>query len=192
MPRTKHTWRRHRKAQGQAVANCTPSSWDNGEFNPLSSGQLPDEFNFDQCIPFIAEMDVAQIQAMVKLACIIPVQAAKAAAAAAGKDSLSIQAMTEAYQVKERVVESALLAIFGYESIKPIQLRVIVRQLPGAIPRDTLLVAKTGFGKSMTFQAFAPLTGMIAIQVIPLSKLGEEQAAQMSRLPGAKPVPASL
>ena len=131
---------------------------------------------------------MAQIQAMVKLACIVPVQAAKAAAVAAGKDSLSIQAMTEAYQVKERVVESALLAIFGYESIKPIQLRVIVRQLPGAIPRDTLLVAKTGFGKSMTFQAFAPLTGMIAIQVIPLSKLGEEQAAQMSRLPGAKPV----
>jgi len=60
--------------------------------------------------------------------------------------------------------------------------------LTGPIPRDTILVAKTGFGKSMTFQAFAPLTGMIAIQVIPLSKLGEEQAAGMSRLPGAKPV----
>ena len=69
MPRTRYTWRRHREAQGRAVANCTPSSWDNGEFNPISSGQLPGESNFDQCIPFIGEMDVSQIQAMVKLAC---------------------------------------------------------------------------------------------------------------------------
>jgi superfamily II DNA helicase RecQ len=192
MPRTRYTWRRHKKAQGQAedqaAADCTPISWDNGEFYPLSSGQLPDKSNFNQCIPFIGKMDVVQIQAMVKLACIVPVQAAKTAAEAAGEESLSMQAMIEAYQIKERVVERALLAIFGYESIKPIQLRVIVRQLPSAIPRDTLLVAKTGFGKSMTFQAFAPLTGMITIQVIPLSKLGEEQAEQMSRLPGAKPV----
>ena len=81
---------------------------------------------------------MTQIQTMVNLARIVLLQAAKVAAEAEGKDKLSIQAMVEAYEIKERVVERALRAIFGYESIKPIQLRVIVRQLPGSIPRDTI------------------------------------------------------
>src|SRR5438045_8973151 len=40
---------------------------------------------------------------------------------------------------------------------------------------DTILVAKTGFGKSIVFHAFSILTGQITIQLIPLSRLGEEQ-----------------
>jgi superfamily II DNA helicase RecQ len=188
MPRTKGSWRRYRHADlnDTEIRDSTPSSWD--ELNPTSSGELPNESNFYESIPFIHEMDVAQIQAMVKLACIVPVKDAQVKTMAADESKLSMQAMVEAYEVKERVIERALLAIFGYESIKPIQLRVIVRQLPSEIPKDTLLVARTGFGKSMTFQAFAPLTGMVAIQVIPLSKLGEEQAVAMSKLRGAKPV----
>jgi len=130
-------------------------------------------------------MNVTQIQTTVNLARIVPLQAVKVAAEAEGKDKLSIQAMVEAYEIKERVVERALHAIFGYESIKPIQLRVIVRQLPGSIPRDTILVAKTGFGKSMTFQAFAPLTGMIAIQVIPLDRELSVGASSSSVLNGS-------
>ena len=193
MGRTKYDWRQKKQAKGgqgepsraDQVPGCVPSSQDD---YPLSGGQLPDESNFNQCIALIGQMNVAQIRTMVNLAGIVPLKAAKAAAEAEGKDKLSMQAMIEAYEIKERVVEHALLAIFGYDAIKPTQLRVIVRQLPGPIPRDTILVAKTGFGKSMTFQAFAPLTGLIAIQVIPLSKLGEEQAAEMSRLPGIKPV----
>ena len=128
---------------------------------------------------------MTQIQTTVNLARIVPLQAAKVAAEAEGKDKLSIQAMVEAYEIKERVVERALRAIFGYESIKPIQFRVIVRQLPGSIPRDTILVTKTGFGKSMTFQAFAPLTGMIDIQVIPLDRELSVGASSSSVLNGS-------
>jgi len=37
---------------------------------------------------------------------------------------------------------------------------------------DTLLLAKTGFGKSIIFHAYSILTGKITIQLVPLSKLG--------------------
>ena len=52
---------------------------------------------------------------------------------------------------------------------------------------DTILVAKTGFGKSIVFHAFSVLTGRITIQLIPLSKLGEEQVESIHRYPGTKP-----
>lgn len=45
---------------------------------------------------------------------------------------------------------------------------------------DTLLIAKTGFGKSIIFHAYSILTGKITIQLVPLSKLGEEQTAQVN------------
>ena len=52
---------------------------------------------------------------------------------------------------------------------------------------DTLLVARTGFGKSLIFQAFSLLTGLITIQLIPLSDLGHEQETDISRYDGATP-----
>ena len=52
---------------------------------------------------------------------------------------------------------------------------------------DTMLIAKTGFGKSIIFHAFSVLTGLVTIQLIPLSKLGEEQASLIHRLPGTNP-----
>jgi len=52
---------------------------------------------------------------------------------------------------------------------------------------DTILVAKTGFGKSIIFHAYSVLTGRITIQLIPLSKLGEEQLESIRRYPGTKP-----
>jgi superfamily II DNA helicase RecQ len=51
---------------------------------------------------------------------------------------------------------------------------------------DTILVAKTGFGKSIVFHAYSVLTGRITIQLIPLSKLGEEQLESIRRYPGNK------
>jgi len=38
---------------------------------------------------------------------------------------------------------------------------------------DTLLLAKTGFGKSIIFHAYSILTGKVTIQLVPLFKLGE-------------------
>ena len=52
---------------------------------------------------------------------------------------------------------------------------------------DTILVAKTGFGKSIVFHAFSILTGWITIQLIPLSRLGEEQMALIHWYPGTSP-----
>lgn len=56
---------------------------------------------------------------------------------------------------------------------RPLQVRVIRRLVFGY--RDTILVAKTGFGKSLLYQTYSMLTGKIAIQLAPLNKLSEEQ-----------------
>ncbi|KAF1972713.1 hypothetical protein BU23DRAFT_467352, partial [Bimuria novae-zelandiae CBS 107.79] len=50
---------------------------------------------------------------------------------------------------------------------------------------DTILVAKTGFGKSITLHAYSVLTGNITLQIIPLSKLGGEQLDAIRRYEGA-------
>jgi len=49
------------------------------------------------------------------------------------------------------------------------------------------LIARTGFGKSIIFHAFSVLTGKITLQIIPLSKLGDEQLDDIRKLSGAKP-----
>jgi superfamily II DNA helicase RecQ len=40
---------------------------------------------------------------------------------------------------------------------------------------DTVLIARTGFGKSIVFHAYSVLTNKICLQITPLNKLGEEQ-----------------
>ena len=52
---------------------------------------------------------------------------------------------------------------------------------------DTLLITKTGFGKSLIFHAYSILTQRITLQIIPLSKLGDEQFHDIKRLPGTRP-----
>ena len=52
---------------------------------------------------------------------------------------------------------------------------------------DTLLIARTGFGKSIVMHAVPLLADKICIQLTPLNKLGEEQVRDIKRLPGAKP-----
>jgi len=52
---------------------------------------------------------------------------------------------------------------------------------------DTLLVTCTGFGKSLIFHAFSVLTRKITIQIIPLSKLGDEQLTDIRKIPGTNP-----
>jgi superfamily II DNA or RNA helicase len=52
---------------------------------------------------------------------------------------------------------------------------------------DTLLIARTGFGKSIVMHAVPLLTDKISIQLTPLNKLGEEQVRDIKRLPGANP-----
>jgi superfamily II DNA/RNA helicase len=52
---------------------------------------------------------------------------------------------------------------------------------------DTLLVAATGWGKSVIFHAYSVLTGKMTLQIIPLKKLGGEQMADISKLGYTKP-----
>ena len=52
---------------------------------------------------------------------------------------------------------------------------------------DTLLIARTGFGKSIIMHAVPLLTDKICIELTPLNKLGEEQVRDIKKLPGAKP-----
>ncbi len=52
---------------------------------------------------------------------------------------------------------------------------------------DIILVTKTDFGKSIIFHAYSVLTGWITIQLVSLSKLGEEQLESIHQYSGTKP-----
>ncbi|KAH6982374.1 P-loop containing nucleoside triphosphate hydrolase protein, partial [Ilyonectria destructans] len=53
---------------------------------------------------------------------------------------------------------------------------------------DLILIAPTGWGKSVVFQAVPALTGGICIMIMPLMLLQEDQVtAAISRIPGCKP-----
>jgi superfamily II DNA or RNA helicase len=49
---------------------------------------------------------------------------------------------------------------------------------------DTMLIAKTGFGKTIIFQAYSILTGKITVQLIPLCTLGKAQTESLNRFEG--------
>ena len=54
---------------------------------------------------------------------------------------------------------------------------------------DTVLVAATGYGKSAVLYAFSALTDKITIQIVPLTKLGENQRDDIaSNVPNSSPV----
>lgn len=65
------------------------------------------------------------------------------------------------------------------------QLRVLRRLI--FLGGDALLVARTGFGKSIIFHAFTVLTGKMTLQIVPLNKLGEEQTDDIRLIPGMNP-----
>jgi hypothetical protein len=54
---------------------------------------------------------------------------------------------------------------------------------------DTILLARTGYGKSIVFQAVSTiLPRKITIQIVPLSKLGEEQCGIIATFPNTRPI----
>lgn len=93
-------------------------------------------------------------------------------------------------RLQTRVIESCLRRILSYERLdviepRPEQIRTLFRLIYGK--GDVLLIARTGFGKSIIFHAYTILTGLITLQLIPLSKLGDEQLADIRRYPGTSP-----
>lgn len=54
---------------------------------------------------------------------------------------------------------------------------------------DTVLIAATGYGKSAVIYAFSALTSKITVQIVPLTKLGENQYKEIAKkVPNSKPV----
>ena len=54
---------------------------------------------------------------------------------------------------------------------------------------DTILIARTGYGKSIVLQAVSVIMeGRTTIQLIPLSRLGEDQLDSIASIPGTRPV----
>jgi superfamily II DNA helicase RecQ len=52
---------------------------------------------------------------------------------------------------------------------------------------DTILIAATGFGKSLVFQAVSLMNGLITLQIVPLTILAEQQFMDTQRIPDANP-----
>ena len=65
------------------------------------------------------------------------------------------------------------------------QVRALRRLIFGM--SDVLSIARIGFAKSVIFHAYSILTGRFTIQLIPLTKLGDEQLTDTRRFKGARP-----
>jgi superfamily II DNA/RNA helicase len=94
--------------------------------------------------------------------------------------------------LQEDVIRACLQRILSFEREgeeervpRPEQVRTLRRLI--FAQSDVLLIARTGFGKSLIFHAYSILTGKITIQLIPLTKLGDEQLADIRRFTGARP-----
>ena len=53
---------------------------------------------------------------------------------------------------------------------------------------DTILIAKTGYGKTIVLQAVSVITGQVTVQIFPLNKLGCTQVEDIKRIPGTFPI----
>jgi len=87
--------------------------------------------------------------------------------------------------LQEPFIRNTLFFLLGRREPHVEQVRVARRLVFGL--GDTILVAKTGFGKSIALHAYSVITGYITLQIIPLSKLGKEQEEGIARYPGARP-----
>jgi superfamily II DNA helicase RecQ len=89
--------------------------------------------------------------------------------------------------VVDHVLRRVLRSRYGGASVNPKELQRHVLERLVFARADTILVAQTGFGKSLIFQTFTLLTGKITIQIIPLVALGQQQVLAMTHIPGARP-----
>jgi superfamily II DNA helicase RecQ len=96
----------------------------------------------------------------------------------------------ETVHLLEDVVQACLQRILSWRRRErrvphPEQVRALRLLIFGQC--DVLLIARTGFRKSVIFHAYSLLTRKITLQLIPLTKLGEEQLSDIQRFNGARP-----
>lgn len=89
--------------------------------------------------------------------------------------------------LQHELIEACLkriLAVLTKSDLLPYeeQVRVLRRLIFGE--GDTLLIARTGFGKSLILQTYTILTGKTTIQIVPLDRLGSQQLYDLQQLQG--------
>ncbi len=92
------------------------------------------------------------------------------------QNSLFFQEPSMDYTLFDRTPEDILKSVFGYESFRPMQRKIIQNVLDG---RDTLAVMPTGGGKSLCYEIPALILPGITIVVSPLIALMQDQVAQL-------------
>lgn len=92
------------------------------------------------------------------------------------QNSLFFQEPSMNYTLFDRTPEDILKSVFGYESFRPMQRKIIQNILDG---RDTLAIMPTGGGKSLCYEIPALILPGITVVVSPLIALMQDQVAQL-------------
>lgn len=87
----------------------------------------------------------------------------------------------------DRTVNDTICAITSASRARDGQIKAVRRLAYDK--EDTVLIAATGYGKSAVLYAFSALTKRITVQIVPLTKLGENQRDDIARnVEGSNPV----
>jgi superfamily II DNA helicase RecQ len=97
--------------------------------------------------------------------------------------------MDQVLDMQENLVTLVLQRLLSEQNLSYVpqreQINMVLRLVfSGA---DTILIAATGFGKSLVFQAVSLMNGLITLQIVPLTILAEQQFTDTQRIPDANP-----
>ncbi|KAK3376189.1 hypothetical protein B0T24DRAFT_591871 [Lasiosphaeria ovina] len=85
------------------------------------------------------------------------------------------------------LVRATICSITGHETAREGQVQAVARL--AFEKADTVLVAATGYGKSAVLYACSSLLKKITVQIVPLTKLGENQRNAIAKdVTGANPI----
>ncbi|KAK3380025.1 hypothetical protein B0T24DRAFT_613856 [Lasiosphaeria ovina] len=86
-----------------------------------------------------------------------------------------------------KLIKATICSITGHENAREGQVKSVARLV--FEQADTVLVAATSYGKSAVLYACAALLNKITVQIVPLTKLGENQRESIAKdVPGARPI----
>ncbi|KAK3384607.1 hypothetical protein B0T24DRAFT_689826 [Lasiosphaeria ovina] len=88
---------------------------------------------------------------------------------------------------RKKRINDVICKITGAKEARQGQVEAVYRLVHQQ--KDTVLVAATGYGKSAVLYAFSALTILTTVQIVPLTKLGENQRDDIARaVPSSKPI----
>jgi len=86
--------------------------------------------------------------------------------------------------ISTELLTQSLFRLYGFEP-RPQQVDVI--STLAVKKSDLILIARTGWGKSLIFQSIPAIFGGICLMIMPLNLLEEDQAATISQLKACNP-----